>query len=135
MRNNYPWFTDNLKFLKQIKQKAWNRYKKTLKLEHKNYYCQLRNYYNSAIILEKRAYYRHSLASCGRNSTLFWKKIKSWSNMTYHNDLPNVHPFNDVGLINQYFIGSIPQSNPDVEYLSEFSFNVMITIQNFLIIP
>ncbi|XP_063902507.1 uncharacterized protein LOC135122238 [Zophobas morio] len=117
-----PWYTDNLKYLSKIKRKAWLRYKKSRSIVHKQFFCQVRNFYNLAVANEKRAYYQHVLSSVYNDQKKYWNKIKSLQigNQYTNNTVPTEFNVNDI---NKHFIESVPKfsSCGEQQYISSFT--------------
>lgn len=101
-----PWMTDNVKLLIKMKERALQKYKQTKQLKDLKYYKDLRNFTNTAIVNEKKAYLNHRF----KNSKLktIWKDVKSldiYSKPKTRNDLPS--HLADVNDINNFFIKSV----------------------------
>lgn len=106
-----PWFTDTLKTLKTLVRRAWSKYTSSGIDSDRRYYCDLRNYYNAAVVREKRAYFSSKINSCSRDSRCLWRQLRGW-NVGAGRDVTDSLPshLQDPNLINDYFIESIPVS-------------------------
>lgn len=99
-----PWFTDTLRILRDKKRKAWSRYVRTGCQSDRQFYCTLRNFYNGALIHEKRAYYSTHIRANKNNARRLWHSFRKW-NITpasnHHGFLPE--HLRDPDLINNHF--------------------------------
>lgn len=68
-----PWLTDNLKLMMSLRDNALKRFRLNKKIETWNYYKRLRNYTNSAVISEKKAYLAHQARI--NDSKSIWKTL------------------------------------------------------------
>lgn len=137
-----PWLTNTIKEMINLRNKAFNKYKKTRLLADFNFYKDLRNYITGAIRREKRAYLDFTLDK--RNSKDTWKTLRSMDivkNKNLGKEIPN--SLSDVNVINSYFINStnIDEENvlddkynyqPNIEPLFTFTTTDSVNIQKFL---
>lgn len=110
-----PWFTDTLQLIRKLVRKAWSKFTKSHNLADKLYYCSLRNYYNHALMSEKRAYFSTHIKCNRHDPKHLWQQLKKW-NVVAGKDCNATLPENllDPDLLNDYFISSVPSfaSNP-----------------------
>lgn len=132
---NMPWFTQNLKHMKNMKVNAWNRYKKTQSQSSREYYCQIRNFYACAVKNEKRAYFKTKLNECKSDSKKLWSTLQSQGvvNKPPIANLPD--KFDNPDLINDHFIDSIPPPEIDNNYQANFNNSLFSNSLCFEYIP
>lgn len=103
-RPKSPWFTDTLRILKRKKRRAWLRFVRTGTQSDRRLYCTLRNYYNGALLHEKRAYFSSHIEANKYNSRRLWQNFRRW-NMTSTSTRAGPLPEHlwDPDLINDHF--------------------------------
>lgn len=100
-----PWLTDNLKLMMRLRDKALLKFRKSRTDENWNHYKELRNFVNTAVRQEKKAYLGFNFRS---NPKQFWKTIKYLNiNSCQTSSGPD---FGDPNLFNNYFITSVPNN-------------------------
>ena len=110
-----PWFTNNVRHMMWLRNKALRKLKKITYLGNWNYYKQLRNTTTNAIRDEKRAFFsqlssnQHSLSSKS-----FWKYLGlTGAYNCSRKQHPSLNPFPDPDSINNHFIDSLPITTID----------------------
>lgn len=139
---NPPWFTDTVKEMVSLKEKAFNRFKKTGRKNDWEYYKQLKNETTNAISREKKAYMEFCLTNYKGNGKMLWKKI---ADLDIHNKkckepIPNA--LNIPNNINNYFLQFSNYSVPDPDVInsylsslkinSEYSFSFSLVDENIV---
>ena len=117
----YTWFTSNLRRLKILKQRAWNRYRKSGLLLHRQYYCQLRNFYNLALKREKQSFLAFNFKNnCKKNPKLFWSNLRKWNFVapTARDSIPP--DLFSADTVNNFFIDSIPKTTASPQFRNYF---------------
>lgn len=115
-----PWFTETLYEIKKIKRKAWLRYKKTRSAIHRQYFCEIRNYYNNAVIQERIAFYSFHINNTKNNPKQMWTNLKSWG-VVKENIPPNLPEILcNADDINNYFMDSIPNLKSSEQHNDTF---------------
>lgn len=119
--SNNAWFTDTLFNMRKLVRKAWLRYKHSRNDAHRQYFCDLRNYYNSAVRQEKRAYFTSQISTFSRNNRVLWRKLRCW-NISRSSDNSGFLPehLHDADAIQDYFMSSVPDNSPDSDYVNNF---------------
>lgn len=115
-----PWFTDTLKEIKKIKNNAWRRYKRSKNAAHRQFYCDIRNYYNTAIKQERRVFYSHNINSSKNNPKQLWTKLKSWGVVRDNTSQNLPEEICNATSINDYFIDSIPNLSSDEVHINSY---------------
>lgn len=126
-----PWITYPIREMIKARNKARKKFDKSRSEVDRAVYVKWRNFTNSAIDREKRAYFNYKTRN--HNSRDSWKLFRQFvdprDNNTYPINLNNPNEFN------KYFIGSVPVMYPDYElfnyyvsnrissFTSEFTFN------------
>lgn len=111
-KRSNPWFTDTLKLLKKLVRKAWLKYTRTRHKTDRLYYTSLRNYYNTALTKEKKAYFASQIKSCGNKSAQLWRKFNAWhirGDTSTSYSLPD--HLKDPNILNDFFTSSMSDSN------------------------
>lgn len=115
-----PWFTDNLMLMSKLKRRAWSRYKKTRLPAHKQYFCEIRNYYNSAVKAEKRCFFNS--CTLGLGSKDLWKNLRSWNLLPSKSVNTTIPPeYCHPDHINNHFLDVIPDMSADPDYVAQFN--------------
>jgi len=110
--NNYcPWITDNIKFMKQLRNQALNRFRQTRSPEHWNYYKQLRNLTTSSIRAEKKAYLNYKFQNCTPKEQ--WNELKKLKFLNKKTKTIPDHLTQDINKLNTFFT-ELSRSNPTV---------------------
>lgn len=116
-----PWITSNLKCLMKLRDKAKTKFKKTKNQRDWNYYKTLRNFTNTAVKNEKKAYYSHKFTNS--NSKTVWKELK-YLNINNAPAIMIPSELNNVDDINFYYQNCIPRTAVnDTEVLNYYSTN------------
>lgn len=123
-----PWLTDNLKSIMKLRDKAFNKYK-NLKFYKIGCYKNLRNYTNSAIDAEKKAFLRHQIET--NNTKYLWKKLENLSMYKGKNRIDIPAELNNANDINKYFTTSNIINNPDPSLLNHYATVFKVTIASF----
>lgn len=104
-----PWFTDVLRLLRRMVRKAWRKYVRSRLQGDRSYYTNLRNYYNGALISEKRAYFRSRIGALQGDGRRLWQQFRRWGiggGSVGLGSLPDY--LQNPDLINDHFISSVP---------------------------
>ena len=103
-RPRRPWFTDTIKLMQDLRNKAFARYQRRKTTACWEYYKSLRNLVNGAIIRERKAYFETQLRRL--NNT--WTALRN-SGMFKKNQVP-IPPFlGSANDINNHFIAVVPR--------------------------
>lgn len=120
-----PWFTDTLHSIRRLVRKAWARYTKSRCDSHRRYFCELRNYYNFAIVQEKRAYFSSQIGATHGDNKKLWQKLKEWDiagglgkSKLLPDNLQNPTEINDFFMT--AFSSTVPDSISYSDYISHF---------------
>lgn len=114
----YPWITDNVKFMMQLRNKAHAEYLKDRKSDHKKiYYKELKSLVSVSLFYEKSAYYKHKINCQINDSKALWKNLKSNLLPSKHKELP-LH-FNDPNQICDHFL-NVPGTDTVSESMLTF---------------
>lgn len=124
-----PWLTDNIKHMISLRKKALQKFKKTKNKTDGVYYKDLKNFVNTAIKNEKRAYLQFKLNN--NNHKTLWKDLKELN--IYDNSQNNVIPDHlcEVNDINRYFINSQNSNEPHLDTLDFYNTNIRTRIDTF----
>lgn len=124
-----PWLTENIKQMMTFRQRALQRFKKTKHQADWLYYKTLRNYSNTAIRNEKRAYLQHQITLT--NYKTLWKDLKDLNiyNKSTNTDIPD--GLHDADKINQYFVSSQNLDEPDTDILNFYKNTVRTDVETF----
>lgn len=105
IRRKYkPYITNTIQQIIKLKKNAFNKYKRTKEISHKNYYLDLKNYLSIAIRSEKRAYMGFELSQASRDPKKLWSNINEWNIHSKNNNEIPAH-LRDVDLISANFAG------------------------------
>ncbi|KAG7301202.1 hypothetical protein JYU34_014077 [Plutella xylostella] len=121
---NYPWITDNLKYMMGLRDAAHNKYRITNSESHKKYYKDLKSLVSAAFHNEKRAYFQSNINNNIKNPTSLWKNLK---NTVFRNHKTTELPenFNNPDDINKHFL-DLPGNNnlnlTDIIYFESHKF-------------
>lgn len=112
IKHNNPWFTPTLKEILKIKNKAWCRFTKTKNPIHRQYYCDLRNYYNFALKEEKKIFFNNFINDNTQNQKKLWAGLKSWGIVSRpdHSELPE--HLSNADSFNEFFVNSSSNNHP-----------------------
>lgn len=117
-RRSKPWFTDTLRLMRRSKINAFNRYKHSRQESHRRFYCDLRNYYNFAVRVEKKLYFQQTISDSIHDPRKLWGHLKK--------SLPDglggkfVTPAGgcgfDANAFNDYFLQAISETMGDTNH-------------------
>ena len=107
-----PWVTDNIRFMINLKDNAFERYRSTNLESHKSYYKSLKSQVQSAIFCEKRAYFNYNINNHCKDPKTLWKNLKGKVLTDYKTEQLPSH-FNNPEEINDNFL-TIPGTGDDV---------------------
>lgn len=112
-----PWLTDTLKFMMSLRDDALIKYLKTKTDSAKQYYCSLKNYVNTAIKHEKKAYFNCFINSNIKKPNIMWKNIKNTAllNSKCVNCIPD--RINDPNKISDHFLTLPPAKDIDSKHV------------------
>lgn len=124
-----PWITDNVKYMKTLKNQALNRYRRTKNPEHWNYYKQMRNLTTSAIRSEKKAYLNYKFqTSTAKEQWNELRRLNILSNKT--SNIPE--NLQNVNEINGYFTQTTKTCNiPKKDILDYYNNNSLLPQNSF----
>lgn len=116
-----PWYTDNIKLMCCLRDKALSKWRRTKNPNHREYYKQLRNYTTEAIAREKKAYCE-------------WMMIRSkprecWKFLKQNEFIPNKNKnhipdhLKKPDQINDFFVNSLPCITPSEESIHFYETN------------
>ena len=108
-----PWFTDNIKLMMKLGDKAKLKHKKSKNNADWPYYKELRNFVNMAVKSEQRAYLQNQFK---KNPKHFWKVLKYLNVHTCSH--VSGRDFADSNEFNDYFFNKIPQGNIDEAFIA-----------------
>ncbi|XP_060516220.1 uncharacterized protein LOC132695780 [Cylas formicarius] len=117
--NYAPWITENIKLLQKLRNKALKKFKLTKLTAHYEHYKQLRNYTNSAIRSEKKAYLRTKF--CHGNAKEKWNELRKLNVKCNRGTLPS--HLDNVDQINIFFINSVENNKSPNQELLNFYYN------------
>lgn len=117
---NPPWFTDTIKKMVCLKDKAFNRYKKTKEKIHFEFYKQLKNETTNAITREKRAYMDFCLGNYGHDGKMLWKKFADLNIYSKKTSDPLPNSINQPDSINNFFLQFSKYTVPDPNIISSY---------------
>lgn len=104
-KKRVPWLTDNTRSMMKLRDKAYQKFKRTKNPGHWEYYKSLRNLTTRTIQNEKRAYLQHIFSNSTPKDT--WKELKALNVLSNKNcDIP-VH-LQHPNEINNFFLENIP---------------------------
>lgn len=124
-----PWMTDNIKFMKRLKNQALNRFHQTRNPDHWRYYKQLRNLITSSIRNEKKAYLNHKFQNSSPKEQ--WNELKK---LKIVNKKKNFIPDNlkNANQINAFFSQiTSNQAAPSNDLLNFYSNNLLLVDKQF----
>ena len=110
-----PWFSEQLSDLIHERDLAWATVKKSKNSSDWQHCRHLRNKYVSQILKAKSDFYVNEICDSFHKPSKYWKVIKSLSQGTRDNVLPNTLKFNEKNItdkkgmldsLNQHFISS-----------------------------
>lgn len=103
-----PWITPVIREMMELRDKAYNRFKKSKSLAHWQYYKTLRNYTKQAIKREKKTYIDTVLKE--KNSKRTWNTLRHLHILTDRKNFELPPNLNNLNAINDHFV-STPQLN------------------------
>ena len=131
-----PWYTDNIKIITSLRDKALSKYVKSKKKEHWDYYKTLRNQANIAIYNEKKHYLEYTINNNSSGKVL-WKKLSElnvYNRSSKNAELPDL--LNVPNDINDHFLqhgtNNFVPNNDLVHFYSTNSktnFNMLFTFE------
>lgn len=118
-RNKLPYITDTIKYMIQLKNKAYGKFLLSKSKNDYKYYKDLRNYVTLAIKNEKVAYFKYQLNIDKKNPKKLWQ--------LFANNNVHVKPKNeispelvDVNNINNFFLQSVNYPQVDINKINTF---------------
>lgn len=101
--HTYPWITDTIKFMMNLRNEALAKYRTTKSESKKVYYKQLKSLVSSSLFYEKVAYFKQNINNKINDPKTLWKNLKSTVlPPKLFNDLPS--HFRDPDQINRNFL-------------------------------
>lgn len=122
-----PWITDNIKYLKNLRNKALTKFKRTKNPQHWSYYKQLRNLTTSAIKREKKAYLEQRL----QDGSNMWDELNKMNIYNKKSKAEIPEKLCNANAINTYFIDSLPKVDGDIEKTKEYYENQTVVNNTF----
>lgn len=115
-----PWFTENVRYMIDLRNRAHKTYTKTKSDRDKNKYKTLKSLVTSSLFYEKKAYFEHHVNKNLNNAKLLWKNIKQNIVPSFKNtsDLP--YNFKDPNAINNHFLNVPGRNFTDLSTLTYF---------------
>lgn len=114
-----PWFTHTLKILRRRVRESWRRYVRSKHPPHRRYYTSLRNFYNSALIREKRSYFSTKIREYRGNTRQLWQNFRQWNVIPSGNNVILPDHLLDPNLLNDHFISSVSSLCPPPSDVSD----------------
>jgi len=118
-----PWLTDNVRLLLNFKRSALNKFKRTQLEKDFKRYKSLRNLATTVTRIEKKAYLNHKLST--HNTKELWRGLRNM-NIISHKSTKIPDELNDVNLINQHFVSSVPPPNSHDELMQYYRNNKLL---------
>ena len=115
------WLTDTVQTMIKIRDKAFQKYKKTKKPEHWEYYRQIRNQTNIAIKAEKNKYLE--FCTNNNNSKILWKRLNNLNIVNKPCVMPLPNFLNKPSDINDHFLQFSKNKQPADPNLIEYYLN------------
>ena len=113
-----------------LRNKALQKYKKTKRPEHWEYYKQIKNFTNTAIKNGKKAYLQFKINS--NNYKTFWRDLKDLNIYSKSTNIEIPDELCDVEHINSYFANSsLNPDEPDLETLNFYKNNIRSRVDTF----
>lgn len=100
----YPWMTDVIRVMRDLRDNAFNRAVRTGVESHEKYYKSLRNLTTMSLRNEKKAYYTHYVNKNIKNPKLMWKSFKSTKVFDSPCNIEIPIHLNDPDKINENFL-------------------------------
>jgi len=110
-----PWLTDNVRYIKHLRNKMKRRFERTGCSGDLDSYRQLRNYATFACRYEKKCYLRNSFQA--KDSKKLWKDLRQANIHTGKNNSDIPSNLNNVNEINNYFLTVLNNNTPDPNLL------------------
>lgn len=120
------WFTETLNRIRRLKRNAWSQFKRTRLPVHRQYFCDIRNYYNTALKMERQAFFRKFLQRYSNDSKDLWAHLRRWAPINSSGFAEIPPSMYNADNFNSYFIDSVSTLTPDlntVNYYNENRFN------------
>lgn len=118
---NYPWITDNVKLMMQLRNEALSTYRETKSDGKLLYYKSLKALVKTSMFFEKKAFYKFNINNKLGKPKVLWKNLKSTLlPPTKNNQLPT--HFNDANIINNHFLNIPGKSDVKISLLTFFEF-------------
>lgn len=112
-KSKAPWMTHNIKCMLKYRDNVHKKYKQSKNANDKQHYCEIKNYVNRAIKIEKKQYYEQHLKSSVKDSKQFWGNMRKWGMINNKKkeiiSTENFSPNN----VNTYFINVTSDINCD----------------------
>ncbi|XP_026313556.1 uncharacterized protein LOC113225456 [Hyposmocoma kahamanoa] len=104
-----PWFTDNVRHIMRLRDKAQRQYRKTNRDTHKTQYKVMKHLANTSLYHEKTAFFGQQINSNLNNPKLLWKRLRN-TVVPFKNE-PELPVFlRDPDAMNEAFL-DIPDDN------------------------
>lgn len=120
-RQKPVWLTDTINTMIDLRDRAFQRYKRTKNQHHWDYYKQLRNQTNIAIRNEKKAYLQ--FCADDNNSKVLWKRLKNLNIVNKPTVMPLPNFLNKPSDINKHFLHFSTNKQPTDPNLINFYLN------------
>lgn len=124
-KNFRPWITDNIKLLMKLRDDAYSKFKRTKCERDYLAYKELRNFTNSSVQRERKAYLEYMLNT--KSSRELWGGFRRMGILnTRQRSIPE--GLVDVDALNDFFLSSQNNSQGDTDLITFFSSNVIPTV-------
>lgn len=118
---HYPWITDNVKLMMNLRNEALSDYRH-IKLDVKKvYYKSLKSLVNQSLFFEKSAYYKHNINNKVNDPKLLWKNLKS-TLLPSNGDIELPSHFKDANAINNHFLAVPGKADVTISQLTSLEF-------------
>ncbi|KAI8441229.1 hypothetical protein MSG28_014878 [Choristoneura fumiferana] len=117
---SYPWITDTVKLMMELRDKALSQYHRTKSDSKKQYYRSLKSIVNRALYTEKIAYFKKEINSKIHVPKTLWNNLKSTLLPKSDTELPS--NFNDPNVINNHFLKLPCTRDITISQLTYFEF-------------
>lgn len=126
-----PWLTNSIKAMMKDRDEALSKFKKTKNLQHWKDYKQLRNLVTRIVKHEKKIFCKINIEK-NKSTKNMWGNIRKIFHDHDKRDIQLPSNFDNVNLINDHFVNSIPGSTPDEKIINYYKTNVKDKLQSQL---
>ncbi|XP_045470615.1 uncharacterized protein LOC123677920 [Harmonia axyridis] len=118
-----PWLTNSIKAMMKDRDEALSKFKKTKNLQHWKDYKQLRNLVTRIVKHEKKIFCKINIEK-NKSTKNMWGNIRKIFHDHDKRDIQLPSNFDNVNLMNDHFVNSIPGSTPDEKIINYYKTNV-----------